>query len=69
MMSSDKVCHPKHMGGLGLRKTEATNKFYCKIFWKYLTKPNNFWAKVISAKCPLALGFFTCTNKSNDSWI
>ena len=57
------------MGRLGLHKTEATNKFYYKLFWNYLIELNNFWGKVISAKYPLALDFFSCTYKSNDSWI
>ena len=70
MVSWDKVCHLKRMGGLGLLETKVVNKaFLCKLSWRYLTEPNNFGVKNIRAKYPLTLNFFTSIYKCNDSWL
>ena len=37
MVAWDKVCQPKNLGGLGLRKTEAVSlAFQAKLAWKVL---------------------------------
>ena len=38
LVAWDKVCRPKQLGGLGLRKTSAVNTaFLAKLGWKILT--------------------------------
>ena len=43
--------------------------FMCKLSWKYLTQPNNFWVKIMHAKYPMTSDFFTYHYKSKDSYI
>lgn len=42
LIAWNKICTPKSMGGLGLRRTLPLNKaFLAKLAWKILTKPDN----------------------------
>ena len=44
MVTWDKICRPKKLGGLGLCKTSAINTaFVAKLSWKFLTQSNNYW--------------------------
>ncbi|CAN1145981.1 Putative ribonuclease H protein At1g65750 [Linum perenne] len=42
------VCSPKSSGGLGLRSARELNQaFLMKLVWGVLTRPNEFWVKVL----------------------
>ena len=70
LIAWDKVCRPKKLGGLGLRKTAAVNlAFIAKLAWKFLTNPENFWVQVISARYGDPAGFFYCKARQSDSYV
>ena len=70
LVAWDKVCRPKQLGGLGLRKTAAVNTaFLAKLGWKILTQPENFWVQHIRAKYGPPEHFFTLRSKRTDSWV
>ncbi|CAN1812312.1 Putative ribonuclease H protein At1g65750 [Linum perenne] len=47
----DTVCKPKDQGGLGLRSARDLNKaFLMKLAWSLVSRPNEFWAKVLITK-------------------
>jgi len=51
MVAWDKICRPKKLGGLGLRKTSAINTaFVAKLSWKFLTQSNNYWVQQMRVK-------------------
>jgi len=53
MVSWDKICRPKHSGGLGFRKTEAVNSaFLSKLTWK-LFNQQYLWTEQMLAKYPI----------------
>ena len=69
MVAWDKICRPKKLGGLGLRKTSAVNTaFVAKLSWKFLTQEKNYWVQQMRAKyCPPG-EFFQYKKKQTDSW-
>ena len=70
LIAWDKICCPKTVGGLGLRKTAAVNlAFLAKLAWKFLTQPDNFWAQLLTAKYYNPEGFFHYKIKPSDSWV
>jgi ribonuclease HI len=54
MVSWDKVCRPKDLGGLGLHSTKARNlALLAKLNWRVMEDPNSLWANTLIAKyCP-----------------
>ena len=70
LVAWDKVCRPKQLGGLGLRKTAAVNIAYlAKLGWKFLTQPGNFWVQHMRAKYGSPASFFDLRSKRTDSWV
>jgi len=70
LVAWDKVCRPKQLGGLGLRKTSAVNTaFLAKLGWKILTQPENFWVQHMRAKYGPPEHFFALRSKRTDSWV
>lgn len=70
LISWEKVCRPKNMGGLGLRKTLPMNKaFLAKLTWKILTDNNSIWANLARKKYLSNSNFFQYNPKQNDSKI
>ena len=68
MGSQDKVCMPKCKGGIGLRKTEPTNKaFQCKQAWKILTEVPSVWVRYIRYKYLHGSNLFSCIRRPTDS--
>ena len=69
MVAWDKICRPKKLGGLGLRKTSAVNTaFVAKLLWKFLTQSNNYWVQQMHAKHCSPNSFFQYKKKQTDSW-
>lgn len=51
MVSWDKMCRPKKLGGLEFRKTEATNKaFLSRLAWRVMSEEENLWIEVVRSK-------------------
>ena len=51
MVAWGKVCTPKKLGGLGLRKMAAVDCAYqCKLAWKILDGNESLWTSVMRAK-------------------
>jgi len=51
MVVWDKVCQPKILGGLGLRKTEAVKlAFHTKLAWKVLWRTEGSWTSIMKHK-------------------
>ena len=47
----DMIYKPRNLGGLGIRKTEASNKaLQMKLLWKILTQPDNLWVKLVKKR-------------------
>lgn len=68
MVNWDKICRPKVCGGLGLRKAEAVNKtFMCKLAWKILKEPRNWWVQQMRAKYTSPAQFFGTKIRQTDS--
>ena len=69
-MAWDKVCRPKHNGGLGLRKTAVVNQaFQCKLAWKILTNQNSVWVHIMRTKYLGQQDFFSAHAKPGDSVV
>lgn len=69
MVSWDKMCRPKNLGGLRFRKAEATNKaFLAKMAWGIISEENNLWIKVVKSKYLAKDGFMTRKTKNTNSW-
>ena len=70
LIAWDKICRPKALGGLGLRKSAAVNTAYlAKLGWKFLTQPENYWVQQLTAKYGAPEHFFEARKKQHDSWI
>jgi len=70
LIAWDKICRPKTLGGLGLRKTAAVNTaFLAKLGWKVLTQPDNVWVQQMRAKYGAPDHFFEARPKPADSWV
>ena len=68
MVAWDKICQPKNLGGLGLRKTEAVNlAFQAKLAWKVLTGSDGLWSSVVKRKYLRSQCFLDTKSKSTDS--
>jgi hypothetical protein len=51
LISWEKLCKPKTQGGLGIRDPSIMNKVLsAKIWWRWLKKPNDLWAKLWRGK-------------------
>jgi len=69
LVAWEKVCMPKDMGGLGLRRAHDVNlAFQSKLAWKILRDNSSMWASIMRAKyirthhlfdCHLKQGAFT----------
>lgn len=47
----DRICKPKFLGGLGLRKAKVNNKaMQMKLLWRILRDPNNLWVQLVKKK-------------------
>jgi hypothetical protein len=47
LVSWDKVCKPKYLGGLGLQDTGKLNSTMGeRIWWRWLKTPTEIWSKV-----------------------
>ena len=69
MVAWDKICWPKLLGGLSLRKTSAVNTaFVAKLSWKFLTQSKNYWVQQMRAKYCSPNNFFQYKKKQADSW-
>ena len=69
LVAWDKICRPKKLGGLVLRKSASVNTaFLAKLAWKVLTQPENLWVQQIRAKYGAPEQFFTARPKPTDSW-
>ena len=57
MVSWDKICRPRDLGGLGLYSTKARNlALLAKLNWRVMENPNSLWARTLIAKyCLMAL--------------
>jgi len=70
LVAWDKICRPKILGGLGLRKSAAVNiAFLAKLAWKILTQPENLWVQQMRAKYGAPERFFEARSKPTDSWV
>jgi len=68
MVAWDKICQPKNLRGLGLRKTEAVNlAFQAKLAWKVLTGSDGLWSSVVKRKYLRSQCFLDTKSKSTDS--
>jgi hypothetical protein len=54
MVSWNKVCRPRDLGGLGLYSAKARNlALLAKLNWRVMEEPDSLWAKTLIAKyCP-----------------
>jgi ribonuclease HI len=54
MVSWDKMCRPRDLGGLGLYSAKARNlALLAKLNWRVMEEPDSLWAKTLIAKyCP-----------------
>lgn len=69
MVSGDKVCRPKKLGGLGFRKAEATNQaFLAKLGWRILSESNTLWTSLVNNKYLKKDEFLTRKTRNSDSW-
>jgi len=65
-----KVCMPKTMGGLGLRRAQDVNlAFQCKLAWKVLQDKSSMWASVMRAKYLRTSHLFDCPSKHGASLV
>ena len=65
----DRICRPKNLGGLGLRKAEPNNiALQMKLLWKLLKDPNNLWVQLVSGKYVKNQPLLTHTVSSLASW-
>ena len=70
LIAWDKICRPKKLGRLGLRKTVAVNTaFLAKLVWKVLNQPENLWVQQMRAKYGAPDHFFEVRSKPADSWV
>jgi len=70
MIAWDKVCTPKILGGLGLRKTAAVNCAYqCKLAWKILDGKDTLWTTVMRTKYLRGQQLLTAVAKPGDSTV
>jgi len=68
MVSWDKICPPKKVGGLGLGKMEAVNSaFLSKLTWK-LFHDQGLWVEQIRTKYQIDANFFALKAKKYDFW-
>ena len=69
MVSWNKICKPKNLGGLGLRKIEVVNSsFLSKLTWK-LFNHKCLWTEQMWAKYPVNETFFMAKPHPPDSWV
>ena len=67
MVAWDKICRPKKLGGLGLRKMAAVNCAYqCKLAWKILGGQGSLWATVMRTKYLRGHQFLATSTKPGD---
>ena len=65
----DKICKPKSLGGLGIRKSEHMNKaLQMKLLWKIIAEPNNIWVRIVNEKYLRNMELFSYKKQTNTSW-
>ena len=70
LIKLDKICRPKKLRGLKLRKSAVVNTaFLAKLVWKVLTQPENLWVQQMRAKYGAPDQFFECRSKQAESWV
>ncbi|XP_056685626.1 uncharacterized mitochondrial protein AtMg00310-like [Spinacia oleracea] len=70
LISWNKICQPKSMGGLGLHKTRPLNQaFLAKLGWKILQNDQSLWVSLIRKKYLTNTTFFEYNPKPKDSSI
>ena len=48
LISWDRICKPRDIGGLDIRKIEVFNKaLQMKLLWKIITEPDNIWLRIV----------------------
>lgn len=68
-MRWDRICKPKNLGGLGLRKAEPVNKaMQMKLLWKIMKKSNNVWVRTVNSKYLKNTNVLNYQKKGNCSW-
>ena len=69
LISWDRICKPRDIGGLGIRKTEVFNKaLQMKLLWKIIADPENIWVSIIQQKYLKTRSLFDYQKKGEMSW-
>ena len=65
----DKICKPKHLGSLGIKKSEATNQaLQMKLLWKIMSEPENLWVKFVTKRYLHSDSHLAHTPPQSSSW-
>lgn len=65
----DRICKPKYLGGLGLRKAEVNNKaMQMKLLWRILMDPSNLWVQLVTKKYLKSKTLFDYAPSQSSSW-
>jgi hypothetical protein len=70
LLSWDRICSPKALGGLGLRKMEFQNaSLLAKLGWKVLSGANLLWVRALSSKYLRRNNFLSVQPSPTASWL
>lgn len=66
----DQICHPRNMGGLGLRAVPTSNAvMLVKFAWKFMTHRESLWSSVLHAKYKVSAGWETLVHGGGGSVV